>query len=96
ITVSQLVAFVLVCARIKNNILLLYPSTHNPDTVPPLLPDESVAFLRRTCSLRTEDVEACWEAVKEDVWHGDEVLKGVEHDEALQHTFQRHGGELYR
>ncbi|THU76521.1 hypothetical protein K435DRAFT_582147, partial [Dendrothele bispora CBS 962.96] len=93
--VSQLVAFILVCTRIKNNILLLYPSNYHPNTVPPLLPDESIAFLQRTCNLDREDVEACWNAVKEDVWQGDKVLKGVEHDKALQQTFQKYGGELY-
>ncbi|THU75425.1 hypothetical protein K435DRAFT_707156, partial [Dendrothele bispora CBS 962.96] len=99
ISLSQLVSFFLICTRIKNNILLLYPSSlviHHPIDTPPILPHESITFLGRTCQLEMNDVEACWNAVKDDVWHGDEMLRGVQNDEALQQTFRKHGGGLYR
>jgi len=46
--------------------------------------------------MNLEDVEACWSAVQDDVWHEDNVLKGVLSDEAVQDTFATYGGSLYR
>jgi hypothetical protein len=93
---SQVVAFLLVCTRLINNILLLWPSTQLPSNPPLLLPDETVKFLHQACNMTASDVEACWSAVSQDVWSPDAWLQSVQGDRALQGTFKAHGGQLYR
>ncbi|THU97981.1 hypothetical protein K435DRAFT_661838 [Dendrothele bispora CBS 962.96] len=96
ILVSQLLAFMMICLRIKNDILLIYPSTHQPHQTPPILPLETQVFLGDTCKMDLENVEACWRAVGDVVWAEDTVLSGVKDEQALQDTFNMHGGRLYR
>ncbi|THU78306.1 hypothetical protein K435DRAFT_888201, partial [Dendrothele bispora CBS 962.96] len=92
----QLVTFVHFCTHLKNNILLLYPSTHPPTQTAPYLPEETRLFLQRSCSMRDEDVEACWDAVKDVVWQGDEVLNQVKDEMSIQSAFLKYGGVLFR
>ncbi|THU93141.1 hypothetical protein K435DRAFT_580726, partial [Dendrothele bispora CBS 962.96] len=87
--------FTVLCSWLKRNILLLYPSNHHPHDIPPVLPLETRIFLGEACSMNEEDVEACWEAVKDVAWHGDQLLDGTRSEAGLQQTFQTHGGVLY-
>lgn len=41
-------------------------------------------------------IEAQWNAVKDDIWHPDEILQGVQDDNSIQQTFKLNGGRLYR
>ncbi|KAE9387016.1 hypothetical protein BT96DRAFT_1081676 [Gymnopus androsaceus JB14] len=89
---SRIIALCLLTSQIKNNILLLYPSDYNPYNTPPILPKETKAFFGRACKMKEEDVEACWDVVKDVVWQGNEVIDQVTTDDALNKTFQQYGG----
>ncbi|THV07190.1 hypothetical protein K435DRAFT_848526 [Dendrothele bispora CBS 962.96] len=45
--------------------------------------------------MEMEDIEACWNAVKDLAWEGEEILGGVRGTEGLQQTFREHGGLMY-
>ncbi|THV00891.1 hypothetical protein K435DRAFT_656317 [Dendrothele bispora CBS 962.96] len=92
----QLINFTVLCSWLKRNILLIYPSTQQPQHVPPILPREARTFLGSACSMEMEDIEACWNAVKDLAWEGEEILGGVRGTEGLQQTFREHGGLMYR
>ncbi|THU93198.1 hypothetical protein K435DRAFT_904476 [Dendrothele bispora CBS 962.96] len=92
ILLSQIIAFVVVSMRIKNNILLLYPSNQQPQHTPPTLPRETKIFLGETCRMKLEDVDACWSAVKDVVWAEDKILGGVKSEAALYNTFHTFRG----
>ncbi|EEB95864.1 hypothetical protein MPER_05102 [Moniliophthora perniciosa FA553] len=96
ISVSQLYAFVAVCTRLKNNILVVCPSNHNVNQPPLFLPEEVIDILKGACQMSKEEVESCWNALKEEVWNLDDVLAGVITDRQLQKTFQANGGNLFR
>lgn len=93
---SQIIALVLLLCRLKNDILLLYPSSALPGNTPPTIPDKTVAFIKETCLMSEQDVEACWEGVNETVWNPDPILSQVLTEEQIQLTFQKHGGKFYR
>ncbi|KAE9401694.1 hypothetical protein BT96DRAFT_880092 [Gymnopus androsaceus JB14] len=93
---SQLIALTLFTVQLKNNILLLYPSDHNPLNTPPILPNEAKVFLGRACRMNNNDVEACWDVVKDLAWQGNEILDCIATDQAMNSTFAKHGGKLYR
>ncbi|THU77374.1 hypothetical protein K435DRAFT_594271, partial [Dendrothele bispora CBS 962.96] len=93
--ISQILAFVLLCSHLKCNILLLYPSRHPINQVPSILPRETRIFLGESCNMDDKDVEACWDAVKDVVWAEDTVFQAIQNDEAVEHTFQKHGRKLY-
>ncbi|KAK7051197.1 hypothetical protein VNI00_004697 [Paramarasmius palmivorus] len=94
ISLSQLFAFVATCARLKNHILVICPSSHNVRQPPLLLPEDIAEILEGTCQMSNEEVQACWDGLKEEVWHMDEVMAGVFTDKQLQRTFKSHGGDL--
>ncbi|KAL0061742.1 hypothetical protein AAF712_011415 [Marasmius tenuissimus] len=96
ILVSHLIAFVLVCSRIKNNILAIYPSDQPHDVPPLVLPHEAKVFLQRACRLKDpRDVDICWKKLGTVIWNEDEVLRSVNGDEAMQRTFESSGGCLF-
>ncbi|KAE9400918.1 hypothetical protein BT96DRAFT_790902, partial [Gymnopus androsaceus JB14] len=80
---------------LKNNILLLYPSDHNPLDTPPILPNETKVFLGRACRMNNDDLEACWDVANDLAWQGNEILDCIATDQAMNSTFAKHGGELY-
>jgi hypothetical protein len=88
---SQIIAFILVCSRLKYNILLLWPSTQL--TAPGWNHNVSWTVLQYD----PEFFEACWSALSSLIWHSDNMLHGVLDDRlALQETCKAHGGPLYR
>jgi hypothetical protein len=93
---SQVIAFVFLCSRLKNNILLIWPANQLPTNPPPFLPDETALFLQHSCAMSPRDVEACWTSLSHDIWHSDPILERVQGDRAMQKTFHEHGGRLYR
>jgi hypothetical protein len=92
---SQIITFILLCSRLKNNILLLYPSKQQPASTPSHLPNETRIFLQRSCSMSDKDVEACYDVLKDVIWQEDKMLGQVKDERAVQETFSNHGGALY-
>ncbi|KAE9390511.1 hypothetical protein BT96DRAFT_833362 [Gymnopus androsaceus JB14] len=95
ILLSQIIAFVLLCSCLKNNILLIWPSTQDPMNAPPILPNETNQFLQNVCNMDHSDIEAQWNAVKDDIWHPDEILQGIQNDNSVQQMFKLNGGQHY-
>ncbi|THV00023.1 hypothetical protein K435DRAFT_606423, partial [Dendrothele bispora CBS 962.96] len=88
--------FVLLSCHLKKNILAIWPSWQPPTETPPILPDETILFLQNVCDMPYEFVEGLWKAVKDVVWKQDPMLECVKDDNAVQQTFKKKGGRLYR
>ena len=50
ILLSQIVVFTLLCMKVKDNILMLYPSKQSGHDTLPILPNETRIFLSDTCN----------------------------------------------
>ena len=74
-------------SRLKNEILLAQPSSHLPDIVPDFLPVSIIKFLASSCVLSEQEVESCWEVIKELVWSSAPILD----DKAVSAAFRDHG-----
>jgi hypothetical protein len=48
---TQLVAFIHVCSRIKNQIVMVYESQHLPHVTPPLLPEMPARLVGKICKI---------------------------------------------
>ncbi|THU90046.1 hypothetical protein K435DRAFT_676614 [Dendrothele bispora CBS 962.96] len=93
---SQILSFILYCNRLKRYILMIHPSNHQPRITPKDIPLETRTFLQKSCSMDNDDVEACWDAVKDVVWQEDPILAQVKDEASLQSVFSQHGGSLFR
>ena len=65
---QKICCFILYASRLKNKILAAQPSSHLPDIVPDFLPISVVKFLASSCVLSEQEVEVCWEFLKELMW----------------------------
>ncbi|KAL0066767.1 hypothetical protein AAF712_006158 [Marasmius tenuissimus] len=92
---AQILSFIVICKKIKLNILAIYPSSHKPDDPPSRLPFDAVLLLADCCEMSNEAVNACWTNLKETIWHGDKILDKVDNDECVNRTFWEKGGKLF-
>ncbi|KAK7020720.1 hypothetical protein VNI00_017620 [Paramarasmius palmivorus] len=71
---------------------MVYPSSQPLDEPPVILDQNARTFLQRTCNFEAvEDIEACWDALKDIIWHEDEMVRRVWDDRALHTTFRDAG-----
>jgi hypothetical protein len=84
--ILKISCFIQYASRLKNEILLAQKSSHLPNVVPEFLPVSIVKFLASSCILSEQEVEACWEVVKEHVWS---VF--ILDDKAVSVAFKDHG-----
>ncbi|KAJ8092211.1 hypothetical protein PM082_024038 [Marasmius tenuissimus] len=93
--ITQILSYIVVCKKIKHNILAIYPSTHEPAVPPPRLPHDSALLLASCCTMSEEEVHASWSSLKDIIWHEDEVFGRVADDGLLNKTFRENGGKLF-
>lgn len=93
---TQLLAFMVISSKIRKNILGLYPSTQHPDDTPILLPAEAITLLSRSCGISGSLVEVCWSVMRDIVWMSDDIWDGISDDRAVEGTFRKNGGLLFR
>lgn len=64
----QIIMFLNLSAKLKNDILLAQPSrlpaTQTPDVLPPIVAE----FLGDALGFPPEDIDKCWDMLKDDVW----------------------------
>jgi hypothetical protein len=84
--IFKISCFIQYASRLKNEILLAQKSSHLPNVVPEFLPISIVRFLASSCILSEQEVEACWNVVKELVWSA-----FILDDKAVSVTFKDHG-----
>jgi len=84
--VAKLLIYAQYASRLKNEILVAQKSTHLPHIAPMFLPDSIVIFLAESCAMTTEDVEECWEIIRDIIWDG-----SVPDDKTVDLAFQTFG-----
>lgn len=88
---SQLLGFLALSLRLKNEILLTQPSTHKPDKPPMFLPPAVVGFLAAACELDRPSVTECWTVLKDTIWSSDPTDDTAMSAEAVDAFFYEHG-----
>ncbi|KAK7023536.1 hypothetical protein VNI00_016687 [Paramarasmius palmivorus] len=95
---SQLIAFIVIGHRIKQDILLIQSSSQPPSEPPLVLDPEAMKFLSLCCDLNIQDqseVITCWRTLKHILWNPCDVLESVLSAPALVKTFRENGGVTY-
>jgi hypothetical protein len=69
LSLQQLIKFILLASKMKNDIILVQPTSipasHPPDVLPPSI----TLFLQNSCGISETCVTSCWEALKSSVWY---------------------------
>ncbi len=90
----NLFRFVIYASRLKDDILLVQPAEHSPDTAPQLLPASVRAFLSNVCGFSLEMTDLCWTGLKGVVWSNSCVRMTESFDGFKEHG-ERHGLGLF-
>jgi hypothetical protein len=81
LTLNQTSTFVRLAARLKRDILQPQPIPETiPDTPPTVLPPSVAEFLSDALALPIQDINLCWDLLKEDVWEAP-VLKDIKQED---------------
>jgi len=86
--IARFLSFTQYVSKLRNEILVAQQSTHLPDVAPIHLPDSVVMFLVESCAMKKEDVEDCWQLMREVVWEG-----YVPNDADVDAAFEKFGKE---
>jgi hypothetical protein len=82
---GQVQQFIGLASRLKDDILLVQPSSILALDPPDVLPPTISTFLKNSCSISVACVEACWDTVKMTIWHDAQSLEdNLIHDFAVQ------------
>jgi hypothetical protein len=93
---SQLVAFWRACTVVKEQILLVFPSTQPPEETPPRLPPHVREFLKLTTAMSDDVLVQVWQAMGEMVWSPEHHLESVMDDRAVMDLFDRAAHPIFR
>jgi hypothetical protein len=75
LTLGQIVHFVTLASRLKDDILLTQPAHISPLQPPDVLPPSITSFLSDCCGLSEDLVDSCWDVLKDMAWQESNVFK---------------------
>jgi hypothetical protein len=88
LNLQQLLQFIRLAARVKNDILLCQPFSVSSECAPDVLPPSIASFLSEATNIPLKHIDSCWEVLKDDVWQFPSVEEVTQEDE---HTFVNYG-----
>jgi hypothetical protein len=88
LNLQQLLQFIQLAARVKNDILLCQPFSVSSECAPDVLPPSIVSFLSEATNIPLKHIDSCWEVLKDDVWQFPSVKEVTQEDE---HAFVNYG-----
>ena len=80
--------FISLVSRLKNDILLMQPSSVDDSDPPDVLPPTIMTFLQASCSISEECVKNCWKMLKSTVWLH---TKAQGREDGVFEDFAKHG-----
>jgi hypothetical protein len=86
---GQVQQFISLASRLKDDILLVQPSSVLGLDPPDILPPTIGTFLQKSCGITMACVEACWNTLKTMIWHD-----AQSHEESFVDGFAAHGHSL--
>ncbi|KAJ7882358.1 hypothetical protein B0H14DRAFT_3755558 [Mycena olivaceomarginata] len=81
LNLQQLLQFIRLAARVKNDILLCQPFSVSSKCAPDVLPPSIISFLSEATNIPPEHIDSCWEVLKDDVWQFPSVEEVTQEDE---------------
>ncbi|KAF8220740.1 hypothetical protein L208DRAFT_1332096 [Tricholoma matsutake] len=75
LSLGKIQQFVLLAAKLKDDILLAQPTSVLVFDPPMILPPTVTTFLQNSCKISEPCVEACWEVLKSTIWHDGKNLE---------------------
>jgi hypothetical protein len=94
LTLGQVVQFLTLAARLKNDIILTQPATVLASDPPDVLPPTVNSFLSDCCDISSDSVDRCWDVLKDVVWHGRDIFRDNS-DTAFVEYGHRRGLSVY-
>jgi hypothetical protein len=90
ITLTTIIRFLILAAKLRNDIILTQPATLSATDPPDILPPSIAAFLGDCCDLPPHSVDHCWGILKAVVWHGSNRF--LDHSETFFAKYGHHRG----
>ena len=85
-SLEQLIKFIMLASKLKNDIILVQP-TSIPESHPPdILPPSITLFLQNSCTISEACVTSCWEALKSTVWYDSNKFKDTSESDFAEHS----------
>ena len=91
LTLSQLHRYLALVPCIKNEILLIQPSSHSPDEAPHFLSSAIIGFLADACGIDEDTVVQCWTVLKDLLWMAGESESAAITEDVISSIFYTHG-----
>jgi len=87
LSLCQVMRFILLATRLKNDIILVQPADLKVDKAPDILPHSIKIFLEHSCLMSIPCVDSCWDTLKSFIWEN--PLQKTD-----QELFSQHGHHL--
>ena len=69
LTINQVFRFISLAIKLKDDIILVQPSSVSVSEPPEILPPTTMVFLQRSCEMMEEYVIDCWNILKLIIWY---------------------------
>ncbi|KAF8233113.1 hypothetical protein L208DRAFT_1268572 [Tricholoma matsutake] len=75
LSLHQILKFIMLAMKMKNDIILVQPTSVPASDPPNVLPPSIMQFLQNSCGISETCVTSCWEALKSAVWYESNSFK---------------------
>jgi hypothetical protein len=75
LSLQQILKFITLSMKMKNDIILVQPTSVPASDPPDFLPPSITLFLQNSCGISETCVTSCWEALKSTVWYESNSFK---------------------
>jgi hypothetical protein len=87
----EVLAFITIASKIKNEILLVQDSGHDISKAPNHLSPSLIEFLASSCSLNVAQIPDLWHEHKDLIWKHDPLISEVTSPKGIENIFREHG-----
>ena len=69
LAIDQMFRFITLASKLKDDILLVQPSSVPLTRPPDILPPTIMVFLQKSCNMTENDIVCCWDILKSVIWY---------------------------
>src|ERR1700734_3836075 len=85
LSLQQIIKFITLAMKMKNDIILVQPTSVPASDPPDVLPPSITLFLQNSCGISETCVTNCWEALKSAIWYESDSFKDTSEGDFAEH-----------
>jgi hypothetical protein len=85
LSLQQIFKFIMLATKMKNDIILVQPTSVPASDPPDVLPPSITLFLQNSCGITENCVISCWEVLKSAVWYDSDSFKDSSESDFAEH-----------